>query len=587
MKEVVIRAVSEALQQLNKGWGLEELPDVDVEVPRDEVHGDLATTVAMMLARRLRRPPRDIATEVVQEINRQSHPFETIEVAGAGFINFRFRREYLYERLEVLLQKEHSEIRTDIGKGQKVQVEFVSANPTGPLHIGHGRGAAVGNALCNLLSAAGFDVQREYYINDAGLQVRLLGLSVYTIYQHLLGNLINFPEDGYRGEYIKEIAEEIRDKAGDRYFNIPFEVCKDFFINYSYKRMLADITKDLRDFGVEFDSWQSERELYEKQKVQDLLKELQERGLIYEKDGALWFSSSRFGDEKDRVVVKSDGEYTYFASDIAYHKEKLDRGFDTIIDIWGADHHGYIPRVRSALRAFGLPEERFRVILVQMVTLYRDGSPVQMSKRSGEFITLREVMDEVGADVAKFIFLTRRPDSQLDFDIGVVKKESSENPVFYVQYAFARISSIFRKAVERGILGSEDRRQNTEHRGQKTEHRGQKTEHRRQNTEHGEIEEDAKEVDLSLLREEEEIEIIKKLLHYPMVFEGAVNAFEPHRITFYLQELSGLFHSYYNKHRVISDDQNLTTARLCLCKAIQIVLEEGLGILGVKAPERM
>jgi arginyl-tRNA synthetase len=554
MKQAVVKSVSDALQGLGKGWGLEVIPEVVVEVPRDEALGDLATTVAMGLAKTLKRSPRQIATEIVAELHRRPNPFDSIEVAGAGFINFRFKREYLYERLEHLLQKEHSEIRADIGRGRRIQVEFVSANPTGPLHIGHGRGAAVGNALCNLLRAAGFDVQREYYINDAGLQVRLLGLSVYTMYQHLLGNLINFPEDGYRGEYVKELAEEIRQKAGDRYFNIPFEVCKDFFINYSYKRMLADIMKDLRDFGIEFDTWQSERELYEKQKVQELLKELQRRELIYEKDGALWFSSSRFGDDKDRVVVKSDGEYTYFASDIAYHREKLDRGFDTIIDIWGADHHGYIPRIRSVLRAFGLPEERFRVILVQMVTLYRDGRPVQMSKRAGEFITLREVMDEVGADVAKFIFLTRRPDSQLDFDIGVAKRESSENPVFYVQYAFARISSIFRKALER-IPGFK--------------------------------ESSGQEVDLSLLKEDEEIGIIKKILQYPMVFEGAVQAFEPHRITYYLQELAGLFHSYYNRHRVISEDTPLTTARLCLCKAVQIVLEEGLGILGVKAPERM
>ncbi len=555
MKEEIINIVRNAIQTLNEEWALEALPDVEIEIPRDESLGDAATTVAMSVAKRLRTQPRKIAEEIASEINKRTSPFETVEVAGPGFINFRFKRDYLYDCLEELLKEEHSRIRTDIGKGRRIQVEFVSANPTGPLHIGHGRGAAVGNALCNLLEAGGFEVQKEFYINDAGIQVRLLGLSVYTIYQHLFGNPINFPEDGYKGEYVKEIAEEIRNKAGDRYFNIPFEVCKDFFINYSYKRMLADISKDLRDFGIEFDTWQSERELYENQKVQGLLDELMQNGLVYEKDGALWFSSSSFGDDKDRVVVKADGEYTYFASDIAYHKDKLDRGFDTIIDIWGADHHGYIPRIRSVLRAFGLPEDRFRVILVQMVTLYRDGRPVQMSKRAGEFITLREVLDEVGPDVAKFIFLTRRPDSHLDFDIDIAKKESSENPVFYVQYAFARISSIFRQAVERGIQGFNGSR--------------------------------VQEIDMSLLKEPEELYIIKKLLQYSMVFEGAVHSYEPHRITYYLQELAGLFHSYYNKHRVISDDVDLTTARLCLCKAVQIVLEEGLSILGVKAPERM
>lgn len=554
MKEKIIDIVRNALVTLNKQWGLEDIPEIEVEIPRHETLGDIATTVAMSIAKRLRTQPRKIAEDIVSEINKQPSPFERVEVAGAGFINFRFRRDYLYEKIEELLEREHSLFRRDIGQGRRVQVEFVSANPTGPLHIGHGRGAAVGNALCNLLETAGYEVHREYYINDAGLQVRLLGLSVYTIYQHLLGNFINFPEDGYRGDYIREIAEEIRNKAGDRYLNISFEACKDFFIDYSSKRMLADISNDLRDFGIGFDSWQSERELYEKQKVQKSLKELQGKGLIYERDGALWFASSRFGDDKDRVVVKGDGEYTYFASDIAYHKDKLDRGYDTIINIWGADHHGYIQRLQSVLRSLGLPEDRFRVILVQMVTLYRDRKPVQMSKRAGEFVTLREVLDEVGADVARFIFLTRRPDSHLDFDIDITKRESSENPVFYVQYAFARISSIFRQAMEKLQEFKSS---------------------------------DAEEVDLGVLVEDEELSIIKKILHYPMVFEGAVYSYEPHRITYYLQELASLFHSYYNRHRVISDDKALVTARLCLCKAVQIVLEEGLRILGVSAPKRM
>lgn len=555
MREDVLNIIRNALSVLNERWGLKEIPEIEVEIPRNEAFGDISTTIAMVIAKRLRMRPREIAEEMVSEINKQSIPFEKIEIAGPGFINFWFKDEYLYRGLEELLEREQPLFIKDIGRGRKVQVEFVSANPTGPLHIGHGRGAAVGNALCNLLRSAGYEVKREYYINDAGVQVRLLGRSVYTIYQQLLKNPIPFPEDGYKGEYVKEIAEEIRDKAGDRYLNIPFEECSDFFINYSYKRMLAEISKDLRDFGISFDTWQSERQLYEKGKVRNLLNELRDKGLIYERDGALWFSSSRFGDDKDRVVVKSDGEWTYFASDIAYHKDKLDRGFDTIINIWGADHHGYIPRLQAVLKAFGLPEERFKVILVQMVTLYRDGRPVQMSKRAGEFITLREVMDEVGSDVAKFIFLTRRPDSHLDFDIGVAKRESSENPVFYVQYAFARIASIFKQAIEKRVQGFK-----------------------------GSM---VQEVDISLLKEPEETVIIKKLLQYGMVFEGAVYSCEPHRITYYLQELAGMFHSYYNKHRVISDDERLSTARLCLCKAIQIVLEEGLRILGVNAPERM
>jgi arginyl-tRNA synthetase len=555
MKQETLIIIRKALEALGDEWGLKDIPDISLEIPRDESHGDVATNVAMTLAKPLKKAPREIAGEIVSKIMEQPGLFEKVEVAGPGFINFTYSKEYYHEKLQQLLEEEHEFFRTDIGHGKKVQVEFVSANPTGPLHIGHGRGAAVGNALCNLLRSAGFDVEREFYINDAGMQVKLLGLSVYTAYQQMLGNDVPLPESGYKGDYIRDISEEIKGKSGDKYLNKPFEECGDFFTGFAYKKMLANISHDLKDFGIEFDRWQSEKELYEKAKVKSSLDDLKKKDLAYEKDGALWFRSTDFGDDKDRVVIKKDGEYTYFASDIAYHKDKLDRGFETIIDIWGADHHGYIPRIRSALQAFGLPEDKFKVILVQIVSLLREGKPVQMSKRAGEFITLREVMEEVGADIAKFIFLTRRSDSHLDFDIEVAKHESSENPVFYVQYAFARISSIFRQAVERRIEGF------------------------------SEI--DAREIELSILKEDDEISLIKKLLHYQMIFEGAVQAYEPHRITYYLQELARSFHSYYNRHRVLSDDRDLTAARLCMCKAVQIVLEEGLGILGVTAPERM
>lgn len=563
MKQEAVKIIQNALVSLKKQWGLDSIPDIEIEIPKNESMGDVATTVAMSLTKTLKKPPQKIADELLSKLKEQSGPFEKIEIAGPGFINFTFKKEFFFENLEKLLSEEHSSLRTNIGKGKKIQVEFVSANPTGPLHIGHGRGAAVGNALSNLLQAAGFDVQREYYINDAGLQVKLLGQSVYARYQQMLGNSIPFPEEGYKGNYTESISQEIIKRAGNKYLNQPFEECGDFFTNYAYKKMLADIAKDLKDFNIAFDRWQSERELYEKDKVRNSLKTLRDKDFLYERDAALWFSSTRFGDDKDRVVVKKDGEYTYFASDIAYHKDKLDRGFDTIIDIWGADHHGYVPRIKSVLQAFGLPDEKFKVLLIQMVTLLRHGEPVQMSKRAGEFITLREVIDEVGADTAKFIFLTRRADSHLEFDIEVAKEQSAENPVFYVQYAFARISSIFRQAMERGVLSPQATR------------RGES------------LESGVMDVDLSALKEGEEISIIKKLLQYPMVFEGAVLSFEPHRITYYLQELAGMFHSYYNKHRVISDDKALTTARLCLCKAVQIVLEEGLKILGVNAPERM
>ncbi len=555
MKQDTVEIIRNALKGLKNRWGTEALPRIEVEIPRNGSMGDIATTVAMRLTKSLRKPPREIAAEIVEKIKEQQPDmFESVETAGPGFINFRFSREFLLKSLAGLLQKGRHALRTDTGKGRRIQVEFVSANPTGPLHVGHGRGAAVGDALCNILKAAGFDVQKEFYINDAGLQVRLLGESVFARYRQLTGNNVPFPEDGYRGAYIESIAKEIHDRYGDRYREETFEECGEFFTGYAYRMMLAAIEKDLRDFGVVFDRWQSERELYSQGKVKEALDELRSKGLLYEKDGATWFRSSRFGDDKDRVVIKQDGEYTYFASDISYHRYKLQRGFDTIIDIWGADHHGYVPRIRSVLEAFDLPPDKFRVILIQMVSLLRHGEPVQMSKRAGEFITLREVMDEVGADITRFIFLTRRADSHLDFDIDIAKEQSAENPVFYVQYAFARISSLFRQASERG-LGSGD-------------------------TETGEA-------DLTLLSENEEISIIKKLFQYIMVLEGAAHSCEPHRITYYLQELAGMFHAYYYKHRIISGDDKLSRARLCLCRGVHIVLEDGLGLIGVSAPERM
>jgi arginyl-tRNA synthetase len=589
MKQEVVDIIQIALDNLKDQWGIDRTPDIDIEIPKNESMGHIATTIAMGLTKILKKSPRKIAEEIIDAIKSVGAGgpvplqngfdiFESIEIAGPGFINFRFSKEFFHAKLEQLLIEGHSSLKTDLGGGRKVQVEFVSANPTGPLHVGHGRGAAVGDALCNILQAAGFNVQKEFYINDAGLQVKLLGESVFARYLQLLGNDAPFPDDGYRGDYVELIAEEIIKRTGEEYLNKSFEECGEFFTNYAYKMMLADIAKDLKDFGIVYDRWQSEKELYkksevrsQKSEVENSIEELMNRGYIYKKDGAVWFKSSLFGDDKDRVVVKQDGEYTYFASDIAYHKDKLDRGFDTIIDIWGADHHGYIPRIKSVLEAFGLPKEKFRVILIQMVALLRRGEPVQMSKRAGEFVTLREVIDEVGPDTTKFIFLTRRADSQLEFDIEVAKEQSAENPVFYVQYAFARISSIFRQAAEKGVKSYELRVTS-----QETGNSSQDV---------GAIRRIAQ--DLALLKEDEEMSLIKKLLQYSMVVEGAAVSFEPHRITYYLQELAGMFHSYYNKHRVISDDEQLTNARLQLCEAVKIVLKEGLSMLGVSAPERM
>ena len=528
-----------------------DAPSVEFEIPRDERLGDISTPIAMNLARSLKRPPKEIANEIIGHF-RDRDIFERVEVAGPGFINFSFSRGFLYSEFSRLIRERETYLRSDMGKGKKVQIEFVSANPTGPLHLGHGRGAALGNALSNLLKEGGYEVEREYYINDAGRQVRLLGLSVFVRYQQLLGLDLPFPEDGYRGDYIEELAWEVHNNYADRFKGKDFNDVADLFIDFSYKRMMEEIKRDLSDFGVGFDTYQSERSLYDDGEVERSIQDLKDRGHIYEKDGAIWFRATSFGDDKDRVIIKREGDFTYFASDIAYHRKKIEKGFDEIIDIWGADHHGYIPRIKAVIRAFGYPDDHLRILLVQMVTLLRGGRPVQMSKRAGEFVTLREVMEEIGPDTTKFIFLTRRSDSHLEFDLDSVKKQTAENPVFYVQYANARINSIFSHAIERGY----------------------------------EVEE-LEEADLSLLNVAEETRIIKKLLSYPLVFEGAVRSHEPHRITFYLQELAGLFHPYYNMHRVVTEERELTLARLALCEGIRIVLRQGLRILGVSMPERM
>jgi len=548
MTELILKLIGDALKRL----GIEP-PEIEVEVPKDPALGDLSTPVAMSLAKTLKKPPRKIAEEIVANLSEAEKYFAKVEIAGAGFINFTLKPEFIYENLKELLSEREKILRKDVGQGKRILIEFVSANPTGPLHLGHGRGAAVGAALSNLLSSAGFNVVKEFYVNDAGKQVMLLGKSVFARYQNLMGLEYPFPEEGYRGGYVEDIAKNIASEFGDKYKGADLSQALEFFRDYSCDKMLSLIKEDLEAFGVTFDSWQSERELYEKGVVKDTIEYLKSKGFAYEKEGALWFNSERFGDEKDRVLIKSDGEYTYFAPDIAYHKKKVDAGYYELINIWGADHHGYIPRMKAALEALGYDKEHLKVLLVQIVSLLRGGKPVQMSKRAGEFVTLKEVMEEVGADTTRFIFLTRRPDSHLEFDLEVAKAQSAENPVFYIQYAFARIGSLFRHAVmERGLdVGF------------------------------------AVNADLNLLREPEELTLIKKILLYPMVFASAVKAREPHRITYYLQELSGLFHPYYNKHRIVLDDMELTEARLALMDAIALVLKEGLSILGITAPARM
>jgi arginyl-tRNA synthetase len=544
MKSTVRTALAHALAAI----GAPEGTQIEIETPRDPSHGDVSSPVAMGLAKAMRKAPRAIAEEIVRNLPPDA-PFARAEVAGPGFINISLTPEFFFSRLARLVRGEVE--HEDIGRGARIQVEFVSANPTGPLHLGHGRGAALGAALAHLLETSGYRVVREYYINDAGSQIRNLALSVHARYLELLGIDHPFPEEGYRGEYVADAARALRAAMGDGLAGKTFDEVGEEIASFSLDLMLEGIREDLASFGVTFETWQSERELYASGAVAHAIEFLRERGHVYDSGGALWFRAESFGDEKDRVVIKSDGSPTYFASDIAYHLKKVEAGYDEIVNIWGADHHGYIPRLEAVIEALGYDRSRLKVLLVQMVNLERGGVAVTMSKRAGTFVTLREVVEEVGSDLTKFIFLTRRPDSHLTFDLEAAKAASAENPVYYVQYAAARIASIFRKAREEGI-------------------------------DPGGIP-----GDLSLLTEPEEIALARKLLAYPMAFEAAARAREPHRLTFYLQELAGLFHPYYNRHRVLVEDRALTLARLALMQAVRTVLHDALRTLGVKAPERM
>lgn len=554
MKHTVTEILLEALARAkSKGeLKLDTQPAITLETPKDKNHGDMSSTFALAMAKIEGKPPRKIAEIVLANLQDEEGIIAKTEIAGPGFINFFLKQDRWRKTLFDIDSEAHEFGLKDIGMGERVQVEFVSANPTGPLHVGHGRGAAVGDALANLLAAVGYDVQREFYINDAGRQVRLLAQSVYARYQQALGNSAAFPEDGYHGEYIAEVAQEFTKVHGNTYLNIPLDQCSNEFSGFGKDAMLADIRTDLEAFGVRFDVWFSEKTLLSDGSVKKSIDELKERGYAFEQDGALWLKSTAFGDDKDRVIIKKDGEYTYLASDIAYHRNKLARGFTQLVNIWGADHHGYIPRVQAVIQAFGHPKDSLHVLLVQLVSILRHGQPVPMSKRAGNFVTLRDVVQDVGADAARYIFLTRKTDSHLDFDLDIAKEQSRENPVYYVQYAHARIASVFREVETRNIpVPTRDT------------------------------------VKIDLLDVEEEQNIIKALAKYPEMIEAAALAYEPHRITFYLQDLAGLLHNYYFKHRIITEDPARTGARLFLMKQVKTVIQSALKILGVTAPERM
>ncbi|MDD4456390.1 MAG: arginine--tRNA ligase [Syntrophotalea acetylenica] len=554
MKERLRQYIGQALQtcfdqqQLHSG----QIPEIGLEVPAHAEHGDFSTNVAMILAKAEKKAPRKVAEAIVAALGEGAGMWNRVDIAGPGFINFYLSPRCWFGVLDEVVRQGEQYGRTHSGAGRKVQVEFVSANPTGPLHIGHGRGAATGDAVAAVLSAAGYEVQREYYINDAGNQMLTLGRSLMLRYLELLGETVDFPTDCYQGVYVIDLAREILEREGDRLQHLPEEEALRFFAEQGGGKIREGIEEDLAAFGVRFDNWYSEQSLYDRQSVDRGIALLKERGLTYEKEGAIWFRTTDFGDDKDRVLVRSNGVMTYFASDVAYHKEKFERGFDMVIDVWGADHHGYVPRMKAVLAGLGRNPEDLQIILVQLVNLLRDGQQVAMSTRSGEFVTLREVIDEVGRDACRFFFLMRRSDSQLDFDLELAKKQSNENPVFYVQYAHARVCSINRNAVEQGLAVPEMGK-----------------------------------VDFEVLALEDELALARLLSRYPEVVDGAAAQFEPHRVVFYLQELAARFHSYYNKGRVLVEDPEVSRARLYLVNCVRIVLRNALLLLGVSAPERM
>lgn len=540
IQEELIRLIKAALKDLGL---LDIIDEVYLDVPADSRFGDLSTNVAMRLSKPLKKSPRDVANGLIESINKLSAKFllkdciKEIKIEGAGFINFYFEPQYLYGQLQEILKNGESCLRFDLGKGKTVLIEFVSANPTGSLSVAHARQAAVGDCLANILDFLGFKVRREYYLNDEGNQINILGKSVELRARELSGEKIEFPENYYQGDYIYQIAKEAAKK------NIRADELGDFAASF----ILGIIKKELDDFGVKFDCWYSQKELDRSGKIEKCFDFLKKKGFLYEQEGALWFKSSAFGDDKDRVVIKSDGSYTYLAPDIAYHDDKYKRGFQWLINLWGPDHHGYINRLKASVAAFERDPQSLSIIIVQLATIFRDGQPVQMSTRRGEYITLREVMDEVGRDAARFFFLMRRTSSHLDFDLDVAKKQTSENPVYYVQYAHARISSILRNCKV-------------------------------------ELNRDA---DLSVLKEKEELDLIKKILQFSYILNICLKTQDPYMLTAYLQELSEAFHKFYDLHRVLSDNTALTQARLCLIEGAKVIIAAGLDLLGIASLEQM
>ncbi len=530
-----------------------EVPDFVLEQPRLKEHGDWATNLALQMRAAEGKPPRVIAEALVAHLQDPEGILARVEIAGPGFINFTLSAACIREELLRLAEAGDNYGRWDFGAGRKVNVEFVSANPVGPLHIGHGRWAALGDVLANLLAFTGHEVSREFYVNDYGRQMQLFALSVEAAYLELLGEPNEAPEDGYRGAYIFDIARELMESCGDRYRDAKPEERRALFGQLAYRQVLAHLKQTLEDFGVHFDIWFSERQLHETGAVAQVISRLKEAGLAYESEGAVWMATSRFGDDKDRVLIRGNESPTYFASDIAYHRDKIERGFDHLIDIWGADHHGYVNRMLAAMEALGSPG-CLEIIIGQLVNLKSGGQPVRMSKRSGEMVTFEELVDDVGVDAARFFFLMRGQDSAVDFDVDLAKEQSQNNPVYYVQYAHARISSILRYAREQGVSVDESLPDLAA---------------------------------LDVLREEEEMDLARKLFEFEELVRDAALDRSPHRLTHYAQEMAASFHFFYTKHRVITSDAPLTRARLFLVLCSRQVLRNCLKLLGIEAPESM
>ncbi len=550
IKELLQDAIGQAAQDaITDGvFCLSDVPPVMLEIPPQKEYGDYATNFAMQMARAAKTNPRKIAEAIIARL--QFPWLERADVAGPGFINFYLKPDWLYASLTDILAAGEGFGQTNSGQNEKIQVEFVSANPTGPLHVGHGRGAAVGSALANLLQMAGYDVEKEYYINDAGNQMDNLAASVNARYLELLGVEADFPEDGYHGQDIIVTAQRIIDQEGDKYLKMSQPERLDVFKELARQEKLAILREDLESFGVTFDHWFSEKTLHANGAIKKTCQTLQDNGFIFEQDGALWLKSTAYGDDKDRVVIRDNGVPTYLAADIAYHHDKFKRGFAKLINIWGADHHGYICRVKAAISALGYGAENLEVLILQMVNLFQGGEVVKMSKRTGQGVTLAELIEEVGCDAARFFFIMRSIDSQLDFDMDLAKSRSNDNPVYYIQYAHARIASVFRQIEEIGVAAS------------------------------GEA------VDLRLTTPHE-LDLIKKIGEFPEEVASAAQERAPHRIARYAHEMAGLFHSFYNQCRIIGVDPELQAARIALITAVQTTIRQTLKILGVSAPEKM